>query len=305
MITQLAHINFFFAVFLCLFFAGAFAQQKTMNIWPGKIPDAIDNPSYKIDTIYIEGNRLRLTKVTNPTMDMYPATGDDECKTAIIICPGGGYGRLAIDHEGTAVAQWLNGLGITAFVLKYRLPSNEIMRNKSIGPLQDGQEAIRIVRRHAKALWDSPPAGTLQQRSRRISAIPCTSQWIQQAHALISPSLFTRLFLWILSYRMAERDIICLVNILHKRWYSDFPTNCRLHRRHLPHFLSMHRMTLLFRRRTASGICWLSKRIMSRANYMSMKRADMDSVWGQRKERNHSGRKHVNAGSMHEDCCDE
>jgi acetyl esterase/lipase len=88
--------------------------------------------------------------VTDPTLDCYFVPAEKSTGTAIVICPGGGYGRLAIDHEGSLVAAWLNELGIAAFVLTYRLPSDAIMANKSIGPLQDGQEAIRIVRRHAK-----------------------------------------------------------------------------------------------------------------------------------------------------------
>jgi acetyl esterase/lipase len=63
---------------------------------------------------------------------------------------------LAIKHEGALIASWLNGLGITAFVLKYRLPDSTIMENKSIGPMQDGQQAIRIIRRHAKE-WGINP----------------------------------------------------------------------------------------------------------------------------------------------------
>jgi acetyl esterase/lipase len=94
--------------------------------------------------------------VTNPSLDMYPAPVGKANGTAVIICPGGAYWGLAIDHEGAQIARWLNGLGITAFVLKYRLPDNSIMENKSIGPMQDGQRAIRIVRSHAKE-WGINP----------------------------------------------------------------------------------------------------------------------------------------------------
>ena len=73
-----------------------------------------------------------------------------------MICPGGGYSWLAIYPEGTLVAARLNSFGISAFVLTYRLPSDAIMVDKSIGPLQDGQEAIRIVPRHAKE-WNIDP----------------------------------------------------------------------------------------------------------------------------------------------------
>jgi acetyl esterase/lipase len=77
-------------------------------------------------------------------------------RTAVIICPGGGYTRLAIGHEGHDVAKWFNQSGVVGIVLKYRLPSDQIMKNKSVGPLQDAQEAIRIVRRRAKE-WNIDP----------------------------------------------------------------------------------------------------------------------------------------------------
>jgi len=65
---------------------------------------------------------------------------------AILIIPGGGYAHIAIKHEGHDVAQLLAEAGYAAFVLKYRLPSDEIMQNKSIGPLQDAQRAMQLIR---------------------------------------------------------------------------------------------------------------------------------------------------------------
>lgn len=132
------------------------SQQRTIRVWERRIPGAIDNSSYKPETIYIDGNKPRLTRVTIPTLEFYPAPTDKSTGAAIVICPGGGYARLATDPEGTLVAARLNSFGISAFVLSYRLPSDVIMVNKSIGPLQDGQEAIRTVRRHAKE-WNIDP----------------------------------------------------------------------------------------------------------------------------------------------------
>ncbi|HUB61573.1 MAG TPA: alpha/beta hydrolase [Puia sp.] len=77
--------------------------------------------------------------------------------TAVVICPGGGYLHLAFTHEGTDVARMLNELGIAAFVLKYRLPNDETMIDKTIGPLQDAQRAIQLVRERAKE-WGVDPA---------------------------------------------------------------------------------------------------------------------------------------------------
>jgi acetyl esterase/lipase len=76
--------------------------------------------------------------------------------TAVLICPGGGYAALAFGHEGNAIASWLNDNGIAGIILKYRLPSDLIMKDKSIGPLQDAQEAMRIIRRNAVA-WNIDP----------------------------------------------------------------------------------------------------------------------------------------------------
>jgi acetyl esterase/lipase len=77
-------------------------------------------------------------------------------QTAVVICPGGGYTHLAFDKEGTKVAEWFNSLGIAAFVLKYRMPTDLTMKNKNVGPLQDAQEAIRYVRQNA-AKWNIDP----------------------------------------------------------------------------------------------------------------------------------------------------
>jgi acetyl esterase/lipase len=132
-----------------------FSQIKTIKVWTGKIPGAIDNSDYKIATDS-DNNWVKTRNISDPTLDMYPVPKGKSSSTAVIICPGGGYSVLAIKHEGLQVAMWLNSLGITAFVLKYRLPSDAIMKDKSIGPLQDAQEAVRNIRRHAKE-WNIDP----------------------------------------------------------------------------------------------------------------------------------------------------
>ena len=132
------------------------AQEKTFNVWQGKIPGAIDNPSLKEETIKTETGAERVKNVTNPTLTAFYPLKEKANGTAVIICPGGGYVRLAMPHEGYDVAKWFNENGVTAFVLKYRLPNDAIMQNKSIGPLQDVQESIRIVRRNARE-WGINP----------------------------------------------------------------------------------------------------------------------------------------------------
>jgi len=131
------------------------AQNKVIDLWNGKIPGAIQSDEFKqhVDTT---AGWVDKHSIVKPELYFYPAPEEKATGTAVVICPGGGYSGLAIRHEGLQVAQWFNSLGITAFVLTYRQPDDAIMENKSIGPLQDGQRAIRIVRRHAKE-WGIDP----------------------------------------------------------------------------------------------------------------------------------------------------
>jgi acetyl esterase/lipase len=91
----------------------------------------------------------RVSKVSVPTLTMYKAPAGSAKTASVIICPGGGYSILAINHEGTDVAKVFQEWGITAFVLKYRLPDDSIMDNKEMAPLQDAQRAIQLVRQNA------------------------------------------------------------------------------------------------------------------------------------------------------------
>lgn len=125
-----------------------FAQKKEIPLWD-KIPDEISSATYSETTDNKNSMSEGVRKVTLPTLTAYFAVAEKSNGTSVIICPGGGYGMLAINKEGYKVAEWLNSLGINAFVLKYRLPSDLIMKNKTIGPLQDAQQAVRMVRRNA------------------------------------------------------------------------------------------------------------------------------------------------------------
>jgi acetyl esterase/lipase len=81
-----------------------------------------------------------------PTLTIYLPDSAKAAGFGVVVCPGGGYQGLAMDHEGRQVAQWLNGLGIAAFVVKYRLGP----RNHHPVEMQDGQRAMRLVRFHAR-----------------------------------------------------------------------------------------------------------------------------------------------------------
>jgi pectinesterase len=93
-------------------------------------------------------NVTRIAKVSNPTLTVFKAAKPNG--KGVVICPGGGYSILAFDKEGTRVAQEMNRWGITAFVLKYRLPDDTTNIDKSLAPLQDAQQAIRLIRANAK-----------------------------------------------------------------------------------------------------------------------------------------------------------
>ncbi len=132
------------------------AQQKTMDLWPGGIPGLVFTDSYIEKSTASEGLITRFEKTTNPMIYIFLPPREKATGTAVLICPGGGYAALAFGHEGNAIASWLNDNGIAGIILKYRLPSDLIMKDKSIGPLQDAQEAMRIIRRNAVA-WNIDP----------------------------------------------------------------------------------------------------------------------------------------------------
>jgi len=95
--------------------------------------------------------------VTNPTLEVYLPEKGKETGAAVIVCAGGGYSVIVYNGEGLSTAKEFAKNGIAAFVLKYRLPSDVIMNDKSIGPLQDAQQAIKLVRENA-AKWNVNPS---------------------------------------------------------------------------------------------------------------------------------------------------
>lgn len=136
---------------------GLMAQQ-VLPLYPGAIPGAKPTPVDYKEVITMRGDRgAGITKVSVPTLTLYEPAQGKANGAAVIICPGGGYAGLAMGHEGAQVAERFAAIGVTAFVLKYRLPSDAIMEDKSIGPLQDVQQAIYNVRKDA-AKWKLDPA---------------------------------------------------------------------------------------------------------------------------------------------------
>lgn len=145
-------------VLILMLFMSAIAFSQTQNevipLWENKIPGAINCKEYKEVEEVKNGMVEFYSKVSTPTLTVFRPEKSNG--TAVVICPGGAYQNLYMIGEGYKVAKWLNTLGITAFILKYRLPSDEIMKDKTIGPLQDAQESIRVIRRNA-IKWNINP----------------------------------------------------------------------------------------------------------------------------------------------------
>jgi acetyl esterase/lipase len=120
--------------------------QEIFPLYPDKIPNSKPAPN---DEKKEESDGITIVrKISVPTLEYFPA-GSQERNAAVIIFPGGGYAINAIQHEGYDVARKFNEVGVTAFVVKYRIPDDKTMVNKTIGPLQDAQQAIKTVREQA------------------------------------------------------------------------------------------------------------------------------------------------------------
>jgi acetyl esterase/lipase len=114
------------------------ADEKMIALWPEGVPGLRTNiPPERVDN-------GRVYSVNKPTLTIFPAPADKANGTAVVICPGGGYDHLSAEIEGAALARWLNTLGITGFVLRYRL-----IEYGHPAPLQDVLRAVRLVRTRA------------------------------------------------------------------------------------------------------------------------------------------------------------
>lgn len=130
------------------------AQTETINLWPAEAPGEKGGLGEERDTTKPTDNMvagksvIRLGNVSKPSMTLYRAPKEKSTGATVVIFPGGGYNILAMDLEGTEVAEWLNGLGVNAVVVKYRVPRRAGLEPHA-APLQDAQRAMRLVRQRA------------------------------------------------------------------------------------------------------------------------------------------------------------
>lgn len=141
-------------IVLLLFSNQIMAQDTIMHLWPNnKIPNRIASDEKEE---HQRNDILRIGKVQEPTIEVYLPAKSNANGKGVLIFPGGGYGMLAYDWEGTDIAKFLNGKGIAGIVVKYRLPSSVSQTDKHNVPLIDAQRALRLVRSKAKFFHIDP-----------------------------------------------------------------------------------------------------------------------------------------------------
>ncbi len=136
-----------------LAWAAPAGEPEVVTLWPAGTPGV--DAAAGLETVRVEEKdgvkTTRISNVTNPSFAVYRPEGAAAApRPAVVICPGGGYGILAYDKEGTEVAEWLNGLGVVGVVLKYRVP------RQRDAAFRDAQRAVRLVRSRA-AEWGVDP----------------------------------------------------------------------------------------------------------------------------------------------------
>ncbi len=145
------------------FFPSAHAADQTipLALWPAAAPGEKGDLPSEADTTkptdgLVAGKRvMRIGNVSQPTLTIFSPPKDQDSGTAVIVCPGGGYNILAWDLEGTEVCEWLNSIGVTGVLLKYRVPKRAGLE-KHTAALQDAQRAVGLVRSRAKEFGINP-----------------------------------------------------------------------------------------------------------------------------------------------------
>jgi acetyl esterase/lipase len=137
------------------------AEPLVIDLWPGKTPGDVGITRQETSRIHpspLVGPTKLITHVSKPTLTIYQPPRDKNTQTAMIICPGGGYWDLYWELEGEEVAAWLNSVGMTGIILKYRCPRRpgEVPREPPLGPQFDAQRAVSLVRSRA-AEWGIDP----------------------------------------------------------------------------------------------------------------------------------------------------
>lgn len=138
--------NIFYLIVVFLLNLSLSFGQNLIPLWENNIPNSQISDEVEES---VKKDILAIKKVQIPSIEVFLPTKRSANGKAVIVCPGGGYSGLAYDWEGIDVAKWFNAQGVTAFVLKYRLPQSKSIIVKNEAPLQDAQRAIRLIRYNA------------------------------------------------------------------------------------------------------------------------------------------------------------
>jgi acetyl esterase/lipase len=218
---------FFSALGITLCCTSLLAQQDSVYLYPQGVPGAIYknieesvivNPQ---DGVTVTGN------IQKPVLYVHlPKNPNGTC---VLICPGGGYYVLAMDHEGHNIAKWFTERGITAFVLKSRLPDDELMTHKSVRPIQDAQQAIRIIRKNV-AKWniDTHKLGVMGFSAGGHLASSVGTHFTMQYGEIVDTSLSVRPDFMILAYPMISYQPGIYPYGMPNRLLGDKPTKAEL-----------------------------------------------------------------------------
>jgi acetyl esterase/lipase len=191
---------------ICLLFLGAFvsvlhAQYDSVFLYPQGVPGAVAKNIPEKVTVNPQDGVTVTGDVQKPVLYIHRAANPNG--TAVLICPGGGYFVLAMDHEGHNIARWFTERGITAFVLKSRLPDDNLMTQKTIRPLQDAQQALRMIRINA-AKWkiDANKLGIMGFSAGGHLASTAGTHFDKQVRETTDPNTSVRPDFMILGYPM-------------------------------------------------------------------------------------------------------
>jgi acetyl esterase/lipase len=137
------------------------AEPKVIPLWPAQAPGETAPLPPESDVTGPGDSRpagrvvVRISNVSTPTMTIYAPDPSRSTGAAVLVCPGGGYTRLAIDIGGTEVCEWLNSIGVTGVLLKYRVPRREGLP-QYLPPVQDAQRAMGLLRQRASEFGIDP-----------------------------------------------------------------------------------------------------------------------------------------------------
>jgi len=161
---------------------------RTIQLWPKGAPGETATVGEEKDLTkpgdeLVAGQRLiRLGNVSEPTLTLFPPPVDKDTGAAVVVCPGGGYHILAMDLEGTEVCEWLNSIGVTGVLLKYRVPKRA-GDEAHLLPLQDAQRALGWVRHHAVEFGIDPKRiGVLGFSAGGHLAAAASNNWRERAY---------------------------------------------------------------------------------------------------------------------------